>query len=64
MGLSEGHLGPVLCRSGALLDCLEALSDGCGAIWEPPRLLRTPRRPPSWSVGKPKRREPQNSPKT
>eukprot|EP00959_Pyramimonas_sp_CCMP1952_P237047 4953936-Pyramimonas_sp.AAC.1 len=28
---------------------------------EPPRRLRTPRRPPSWSVRKPKRGEPQNS---
>eukprot|EP00959_Pyramimonas_sp_CCMP1952_P103453 2163541-Pyramimonas_sp.AAC.1 len=36
MGLSEGHLGPVLCRFGALLDCPEALSDDCGAIWSLP----------------------------
>eukprot|EP00959_Pyramimonas_sp_CCMP1952_P228921 4786604-Pyramimonas_sp.AAC.1 len=36
MGLSEGHLGPLLCRFRALLDCLEALWNGSGAILEPP----------------------------
>eukprot|EP00959_Pyramimonas_sp_CCMP1952_P121778 2546016-Pyramimonas_sp.AAC.1 len=54
-GLSEGHLGPASCRLGALLDCPGAPSDGCGASLEHPGRLRTPRRPPSWSVGKPKR---------